>query len=302
MSGPRQGLKKQPTPAIALRQSNRQLRTMRSTGLNVAARYLILLAAVFAFLPARAQQQSPPPAQQPAPAQTQSNPPSAPAPSQQQKEKTQEQKTGTSNDRLFFALPNFLTVQNADQIPPLTAKQKFKVVSRSSFDYVEFPWYGVLAGISQAENSEPGYGQGLEGYAKRYGSAFADGTIENFWTSAILPSVLRQDPRFYQMPDGGFAHRAGYAMSRIFITRGDSGHRQFNFSEVFGSAIAAAISTYSYHPRRERTIGNTASVWGSEVGYDTITIEVKEFWPDVKRKLSAHKDRPADNSATATKQ
>ena len=175
-------------------------------------------------------------------------------------------------------------------------------MSRSAFDYAEYPWYGVLAGISQAENSEPGYGQGFEGYAKRYGSAFADGTIENFWTSAILPSVLHQDPRFYQMPTGSFVHRLGYAMSRIFVTRGDSGRRQFNFSEILGGAIAAGISTYSYHPHADRTIGDTASVWGSEVAYDTITIEIKEFWPDIRRKFQAHKNKTTADSASATRQ
>jgi hypothetical protein len=193
--------------------------------------------------------------------------------------------TGTSNDRLFYTLPNFLTVQNG-QLPPLTSGQKFKVVARGTFDYVEFPWYGALAGISQAENSEPGFGQGAAGYAKRYGAAFADGTIENFMTGAILPSVFREDPRFYQLGEGSFAHRTEYAVSRIFITRTDSGHKQFNFSEILGSALSATISTYSYHPKGDRNISNTASVWGTQVGYDTITIVVKEFWPDIRRKIS----------------
>jgi hypothetical protein len=192
---------------------------------------------------------------------------------------------GTSNDRLFFALPNFLTLENSAHVPPLTAGQKFKVVARGSFDPIQFVWYGFLAGISQAENSEPGFGQGAEGYGKRYGTAFADGTIENFMTSAILCSLFREDPRFYQSGQGGFVQRSGYAVSRIFITRTDSGHQRFNFAEVLGSAMAAGISTYSYHPRSDRTIENTASVWGSEIGYDTVTIVVKEFWPDIRRKL-----------------
>jgi hypothetical protein len=193
--------------------------------------------------------------------------------------------SGTSNDRLFFALPNFLTLENGGNVPPLTAGQKFKVVTRSSFDYIQVPWYAFLAGVSQAQNSEPGYGQGAEGYGKRFGASFADGTIENFLTGAILPSVFRQDPRFFQSGQGGFWHRTGYAMSRIVVTRTDSGHQSFNISEVFGSAAAAAISTYSYHPSADRTLSNTASVWGTQVGYDTITIVVKEFWPDIRRKL-----------------
>jgi hypothetical protein len=215
----------------------------------------------------------------------------------------------TSNDRLFLALPNFLTLENSGKVAPLTAGQKFKVVARGSFDKIEFPWYGVLAGISQAENSEPGYGQGWEGYGKRYASAFADGTIENFMVAAVFPSLLHQDPRFFQTSEGSFGHRAGYAVSRIFITRTDSGRSQFNYSEIIGSALSAAISTNTYHPRAfittrydpttnmltyihnasDRTLPNTLSVWGTQVCYDTITIVIKEFWPDVRRKMSHKK-------------
>ena len=213
--------------------------------------------------------------------------------------------TGTSNDRLFFALPNFLTLQNAGQVPPLTSGQKFKVVFRGSFDPILSVWYGFLSAVSQAENSEPGYGQGWGGYAKRYGSAFADGTIENFMTGAVFPSLLHQDPRFFQSGHGTFTHRSEYAVSRIFVTRTDSGGEQFNYSEIVGSALSAAISTNTYHPKAyitkeydpstgmltyvhhasDRTLPNTLSVWGTQVGYDTITIVVKEFWPDVHRKL-----------------
>ncbi|MGA8429591.1 MAG: hypothetical protein WB729_07195 [Candidatus Sulfotelmatobacter sp.] len=218
----------------------------------------------------------------------------------------QDKSKGTSKDRLFFTLPNFSTLEGGGKVPPLTSKQKFKLVFRSSFDYVEYPWYGVLAGISQAENTEPGYGQGWEGYAKRYGSAFADGTIENVMVGAVFPSLFHQDPRFYQSSQGGFSRRTGYAISRIFVTRTDSGQSQFNYSEIFGSALSAAISTNTYHPRAfistrfvpatdeliyihnasDRTLSNTASVWGTQLIYDTITIEIKEFWPDIHRKLS----------------
>jgi hypothetical protein len=225
---------------------------------------------------------------QPAPAQTSQQ--AKQTPQQAAAQKTSEEK-GTSNDRLFWTLPNFLTVDYEGQYPPLSVGQKFGVVARSSFDYVEYPWYALLAGISQAENSEPGYGQGAEGYGKRYGAAFADGTIENFMTGAIYPSLLRQDPRFYQLGRGGFLHRAGYAVSRIFITRSDSGAKEFNFSEILGSASAASISTYSYHPSADKTLSNTASVWGTEIGYDTVTLVVKEFWPDIQRKFQKKKDK-----------
>jgi len=219
---------------------------------------------------------------------------------------TQGNVKGTSNDRLFYTLPNFLTLENAGQVPPLTTKQKFAVVTRGSFDYVQYPWYGFLSGISQAEDSEPGYGQGAAGYGKRFGAAFADGTIENYFTGAILPSLLHQDPRYFQSGKGSFWRRTWYSMSRNLVTRTDSGGEQFNYSEVVGGALSAAISTYTYHPKSElvttptpgvlrfipsdRTLSNTAKVWATQYGYDTLTLVVKEFWPDIRRKLS-HKSR-----------
>jgi hypothetical protein len=201
--------------------------------------------------------------------------------------------SGTSNDRLFWTLPNFLTVENAVHVAPLTSKGKFKVVLRTSFDFVEYPYIGFLAGISQAANSEPGYGQGAAGYWKRYGASFADNTDENFWTAAILPSLFHQDPRYYQLGKGGFLRRIGYAVSRQFITRSDSQHREFNFSEIAGSAIAASISN-AYHPTGDRTFANTMSVWWTQVGWDTVASVVREFWPDIRRKVSRHKatDQP----------
>ena len=223
--------------------------------------------------------------------------------------------SGTSNDRLFYALPNFLSLENTGNIPPLTTKQKFAVVARGSFDYIEYPWYALLSGINQAQDSEPAYGQGWKGYGKRYVTSFADGTIENFITSAVLPSILHQDPRFFQSEKGGFTRKAGYAVSRVFVTRTDSGGSQFNYSEVVGSALSASISTFSYHPRStilsspsgprfipsDRTLGNAASVWGSQVGFDTITIVVKEFWPDIHRKLS-HKSKEMPDASGSSRQ
>ncbi len=208
--------------------------------------------------------------------------------------------SGTSKDRLFFALPNFLTLENAGQVPPLTTGQKYRVVAQGSFDPIQIVWYAALSSICQAENCEPGYGQGWAAYGKRYGAYAADGTIENFFVGAILPSMLHQDPRYFQSGHGSFFNRSYYAVSRIFVTRTDSGRSQFNYSEIFGAAIASAISTYSYHPHpgyhpqpgvnvpyvaSDRTLKNTASVWGSQVGYDMLTLVVKEFWPDLRRKL-----------------
>jgi hypothetical protein len=197
--------------------------------------------------------------------------------------------SGTSNDRIFYALPNFLTLENADHAPPLSVREKFKVTARSSFDPVTFIWHGLQASISQVNNSEPAYGQGAEGYAKRFAQNFADGTIENFITQAIFPSILHQDPCYFQSGQGGAKRRILYAVECIFVTRTDSGQSQLNYSEFLGSSTAAVISTYSYHPKGDRDPSTAARVWASEVGFDTLNNLIKEFWPDIRRKLHRSK-------------
>jgi hypothetical protein len=220
---------------------------------------------------------------------------------------------GTSNDRLFYTLPNFLSVQNG-KLPPLTVKDKFKVVALGNFDFIQYPWWGIVAAIGQAYNSEPQFRQGWLAYAKRYGTTAGDSSVENFMVGAVFPSILHQDPRFYQSSKGNFWRRSGYGISRIFVTRTDSGRSQFNYSEIFGAAMAAAASDYSYHPRStyvvtptnphkfipsDRTFRNTVSVWYTQIALDTVTIEVKEFWPDIHRKLSHKHNRDAAAPASA---
>jgi hypothetical protein len=239
----------------------------------------IVIGTLLLPFPFRAQQQNPAPADtssQGQPKAEQKSGDSADPPIQEQKK--------PENDRIFWTLPNYLTVENGKQIPPLTTGQKFKLVALGTFDPVEFPYVGVLALIDQAENDDPSYGQGMKGYVKRYGAAFADTGIENFMVGAVIPSLIHEDPRYYQLGKGGFWRRAGYAASRIFITRTDSGKRQFNYSEWVGSAAAAAISPF-YHPPQDRTAANAANIWVTQLWGDAVSFEIKEFWPDIKRKL-----------------
>lgn len=240
----------------------------------------------------RAQQAAQPPQQQQSPAPDATQPPGPSQP--QQDPKTDAHASAgaaspapTSKDRLFWTLPNFLTIENAGNIPPLTAGQKFKVVAQSAFDPVQYPYYAFLAGIGQAERSEESYGQGAAGYGKRFGSAFADGTVETLMTGAVFPSVLREDPRYFQLGKGSFLRRTSYAVSRVLVTRTDSGHNQVNSSEVLGAAVAAGISN-AYHPAGDRTVRNTMSVWGTMLVWDAVAFVFKEFWPDIRRK--AHKN------------
>jgi hypothetical protein len=189
------------------------------------------------------------------------------------------------NDRMLFVMPNYLTVQNEAQVKPLTWKEKFKITAKGAFDPYEFFIVGVLAGIRQAENSYPSFGQGAEGYGKRYGTAFADQVDGNMMVGAIFPSILRTDPRYFQLGKGGIGHRFGYAISRIFVTRKDSGGHIFNIPEFIGNAAAIGISTL-YYPSQDRSSSSFISGWGVQMGVDAFCNELKEFWPDIHRMIT----------------
>ncbi len=192
------------------------------------------------------------------------------------------------NDRIFWALPNYLTVENQSNLPPLTTAQKFKTVAQGCFDPVEAMFIAIQAGIDQADNVNPTYGQGFVGYSKRYGTAYADAIIGNFGTGAIFPTLLHQDPRYYQMGKGKFIHRFVYAAGRVVVTRGETSHRlQFNFSEFLGNGMAAGLAN-TYHPG-PHTIAGSADVLGTQCLMDALGYELKEFWPDIHHFLKRAK-------------
>ena len=195
---------------------------------------------------------------------------------------------GPKNDRLFFVLPNYLTVENRDQVEPLSAKTKFKLSAKTMSDPVTISFIGLIALIGQAQNSDPSYGQGVQGYAKRFSTFYADTAIGTLMTTSVFPTLLHQDPRYFQLGKAGTWHRTMYAVSQIFITRSDTGERQFNYSEIVGNAVAAGISN-TYHPPDQRTLGNTASIWGTDVMLNALCNVAKEFWPDIRRKIHKQK-------------
>ena len=201
-----------------------------------------------------------------------------------QEQKTPNPAQSPKNDRLFFVLPNYLTVENAGKIRRLRRGRNSSWWLWEPSIRLSTRTWAFWPASTQAENADPSYGQGFKGYAKRYGAAFADTTVENFMVGAVFPSLLHQDPRYFQSGKGGFWHRAGFAAARIFVTRTDSGKRQFNYSEWAGSAIAAALST-TYHPAQDRNAASAANVWVTQLWGDALSFEIKEFWPDIKRKL-----------------
>lgn len=215
---------------------------------------------------------------------------------QSQSSQDQTQSNKKNGDRVFFVMPNFLTVENEANVQPLHWKQKFAITSQGVFDPYEFAVVGILAGIRQAENAYPGFGQGFEGFAKRYGTAMADQVDGNFMVGAIYPSILKTDPRYFELGHGKFAHRAGYAISRLFVTRKDSGGQTFNLSESLGNGTAIAISNL-YYPASDRGVTSSLSDWGVQMAIDAVGNELKEFWPDIHRRFQHKKQASASTDS-----
>ena len=263
------------------------------TGMRRQFVLLLLIGLSIAVSPALAQQQEPP---QPAPASA--SPHTTDAKDDKDRgnhgetvgKSKLEKETGTVNDRIFEVLPNYGTVENAKELPPLSTGQKFRLATAGVFDWGSYPFNGILAGIEQAKSDPKAWGQGWDAYGKRYAASFADNSIGTYMTTAIFPSLLREDPRYYQMGRGRFGHRAYHAVNRLFVVRTDSGHERFNFSESVGNAAAAAMSNI-YHVPEDRTASRNASTFAFLILYDGMNNELKEFWPDIRRKVF-HKNTP----------
>jgi hypothetical protein len=184
--------------------------------------------------------------------------------------------SGKVGSRMFGVMPNYKTVEGAREIQPISTATKFRLAELNSFDPYVFPFVGLVAAVGQ--------GQGNSGFPRRYAMSLADNSIGNFMTTAVLPSALKQDPRYFEMGQGGAWRRVGYAMSRSVITRGDDGGSQFNVSEIGGNFLAAGLSNI-YYPASDRSVANTLTRWGSQVMWDTLANELKEFWPDVRKRI-----------------
>ena len=190
------------------------------------------------------------------------------------------------NDRILGVIPSFQTVTDPHkQIQPLSVKQKFQLFAKETIDPFTAGAAFAGAALSQADNDDPRYGQGSGPYAERFGAAVADITTQNFFSDAVMASLLHEDPRYFRLgPEYGFWHRLGYAMSRVVITRTDSGKNCFNFAGISGMSMGIALSN-AYYP--------ASSVNASEVGYrfgtslvaSAVSNILPEFWPDIRQRL-----------------
>jgi hypothetical protein len=205
---------------------------------------------------------------------------------------------GWSKNHIFWVIPNYRADELSSKYSPLRPKQKFQVALSDSFDPSAFLVAGVFAGVNMAQRQYPSFGNGAEGFGKYYGGAFADQAIGNMMTEAVLPIMIHQDPRYFVMGSGGFWKRTGYAISREFVTRGDSGRNQFNTSEIAGNLVAAGISN-AYYPAADRSLGNTMNKWGQQIALDTVFNITKEFWPDVRHKLLGRRGTPVHEAGSA---
>jgi hypothetical protein len=192
-------------------------------------------------------------------------------------------------EKRIFGMPTYGTVEGIGMVAPLPPAQKFRL-ALTYIDPYTFGFVALRAGIEQATDSKHDYGQGAQGYAKRYGADFADGMSNAIFVTGVFPSLLHQDPRYFRMGRGSFLQRTGYATSRVLITRQDSGRSFFNFSEVLGNAASSGLST-AYYPDDERTAGDFAVRAGIEFGFDAGFDVLKEFYPDIMRKIFKKKTR-----------
>jgi len=191
--------------------------------------------------------------------------------------------------RVLGVLPQF-GVTNVKNPTPLTPKQKFRLFYKSAFDPAEFTIVGIQAGISQAQDSFPEYGQGASGYGKRYGAAFADQVSSGFFTNYFYATLLHEDPRYYRLGEGSFKHRLGYALSQEFIGHKDSGGRTFAWSNALGAVTSGGISN-AYYPAADRGFGLTMSRAGISLLYGSLGGLEDEFWPDIYQRIRHHGKR-----------
>ena len=196
---------------------------------------------------------------------------------------------GTFDKRAFGFLPNYNTADASVPYQPITPKQKMKIAAQDSFDWTLSLTAAGYAGLGQLTNQNPTFGQGLAGYGNRFVRGYADQIMGNMLVEGAMPILTREDPRYFRRGQGTFWSRVGYATSRIIVTRTDRGGTEFNYSEIVGNSIAVGISD-EYYPG-SRSLGDNFQKFTFQLATDAATNVLKEFWPDVKRKLFRHPEK-----------
>lgn len=225
--------------------------------------------------------------------------PEAPAPKQEQPPPKHENALQTTFEvlgRRSIFFPDL-----AASPGPLSGKQKLELFAGKSLAPSRFLSSGVSAGIGQARDALPGYGQGMSGYGNRFGSSMASGASTEFFGTFLFASLLHRDPRFFVSLHGSAWRRIGYSVSRLVITRTDAGTEGANLPGILGPLFAESLAN-SYLPVSEQTAGRTFRRYGVRLGYTAGANIVKEYWPTIFRNLRIAKIAPGlrpDSSPTA---
>jgi hypothetical protein len=173
----------------------------------------------------------------------------------------------------------------------LSTGEKFELFLSKSVSPPQLLGSLVFAGISQARDSLPGYGQGFDGYGKRLGSSLASGASSHFFGTFLLPGMLHEDPRYFVRMRGSFRVRAEYAVSRVLVTRTDAGQGAFNWGGTMGPLLAEGLANV-YLPNSERTARKTFERYGIRIGFGALNNLVKEYWPTIFKSLGIQKVAP----------
>jgi len=195
-----------------------------------------------------------------------------------------------SHQRLLGVIPQFAIVNDPSKARPLTVREKWRLYYRQTLDPYHFVDTGIAAGISQARDTFPEYGQGMEGYGKRYGARFADGSLGGFFGRFLLPSLLHDDPRYFRKGSGSVFRRGIYAATRVLITRHDDGSNRPNYSGVSGAFIGTAFGNI-YYPDSERGVGITFVRGAWIIQGAAVQNVFDEFWPDIHDKIFKKKEK-----------
>jgi hypothetical protein len=179
------------------------------------------------------------------------------------------------------------------------SRQKLELAIDETIAPSRFLASAFTAGISQARNVLPGYGQEWGGYGKRFGSSMASGASSHLLGTFLLPAMLRQDPRYFVKLHGSTGQRIGYAVRRVLVTRTDGGGEAFNWSGVIGALFAESLAN-SYLPDGEHTSGKTFTRFGIRMGFSAASNVVKEYWPTIFKSLRMSKLVPSERSDPGT--
>jgi hypothetical protein len=208
----------------------------------------------------------------------------APAPVKPSEQSSPDNPPEPPKKRIFGLLPNNRTAPSLKNYKPLTAGEKFKIAWQDCVDRGTFMLAAAFGAEGLLTDANPSFGSGVSGYLRYSGASYADWADGNLMTEAVYPTIVHEDPRYFRQGEGSKWSRLGYAMGQIFVTHTDSGKTQFNVSEVAGNATAVAISNIYYAD--DRVFSHDVSKLFVQMGVDMVGNVLKEFSPDLTRKLS----------------